>query len=81
MNRPAHVEFGIDPSAHQGFQMSASDPIWAIFHRPGTAASVTQAHDEPLWSQVCTCVTAILTTLRPAYADILRRAWRQTGSP
>jgi len=41
--------------------------------RLDAAASVTQAHDEPLWSQVCTCVTAILTTLRPAYADILRR--------
>jgi len=41
--------------------------------RLDAAAGVTQAHDEPLWSQVCTCVTAILTTLRPVYADILRR--------
>lgn len=41
--------------------------------RLDAAASVTRAHDEPLWSQVCTCVTAILTTLRPGYADILRR--------
>lgn len=37
------------------------------------AARVADAHDEPLWGEVCTCVTAILTTLRPAYADILRR--------
>jgi RNA polymerase sigma factor (sigma-70 family) len=36
-------------------------------------ARATQAHDEPLWRQVCTCVTAILTTLRPTYADILQR--------
>lgn len=41
--------------------------------RLDAAARVAEAHDEPLWGQVCTCVTAILTTLRPAYADILRR--------
>jgi RNA polymerase sigma factor (sigma-70 family) len=41
--------------------------------RLDAAAKVAEAHDEPLWGQVCTCVTAILTTLRPAHADILRR--------
>jgi len=41
--------------------------------RLDAAARVTQAHDEPLWKQVCTCVTAVLTTVRPTYADILRR--------
>ena len=41
--------------------------------RLDAAARVAEAHDEPLWGQVCTCVTAILTTLRPAYVDILRR--------
>lgn len=41
--------------------------------RLDAAAKVAEAHDEPLWGQVCTCVTGILTTLRPAYADILRR--------
>jgi RNA polymerase sigma factor (sigma-70 family) len=41
--------------------------------RLDAAARVTQVHDEPLWRQVCTCVTTILTTLRPAYADILQR--------
>ena len=45
MNRPAHVEFGIDPSAQQVFQMSASDPLWAIFHRPGTHRYVVRIHD------------------------------------
>lgn len=42
--------------------------------RLDAAAEVTEAHDESLWRQVCTCVTTILTTLRPAYADILQRA-------
>lgn len=41
--------------------------------RLDAAASVAEAHDGPLWEEVCTCVTAILTTLRPAYAHILRR--------
>jgi len=41
--------------------------------RLDAAARVAETHDEPLWGEVCTCVTAILTTLRPAYADILRR--------
>lgn len=45
MSRPVHVEFGIDPSAHQVFQMSASGPIWAIFHRPGTHRYVVRIHD------------------------------------
>ena len=37
------------------------------------AESVTQGHDEALWSQVCTCICRILVTLRPDYAEILRR--------
>jgi RNA polymerase sigma-70 factor (ECF subfamily) len=41
--------------------------------RLDAAAKVAEGHDEPLWGQVCACVTAILPTLRPAYADILRR--------
>jgi plastocyanin len=36
VDRPVHVEFGVDPSAHQVFQMPATGPIWAVFHRPGT---------------------------------------------
>ena len=44
-----------------------------VLRRLDAAARVAEAHDEPLWGQVCTCVTAILTTLRPAYVDILRR--------
>jgi len=45
VNRPVHVEFGVDPSAHQIFQMSASGPIWAIFHRPGTHRYDVHIHD------------------------------------
>lgn len=37
------------------------------------AESGTQDHDEALWRQVCTCILGILVTLRPEYAEILRR--------
>jgi len=36
VNAPVHVEFGVDPRQHQVYQMPATGPIWAIFHRPGT---------------------------------------------
>ena len=36
VSAPVHVEFGEDPKQHQVYQMPASGPIWAIFHRPGT---------------------------------------------
>jgi len=36
------------------------------------AESVTQDHDEVL-REVCTCISRILVTLRPTYAEILRR--------
>ena len=36
VNAPVHVEFGHDPKQHQVYQMPATGPIWAIFHRPGT---------------------------------------------
>ena len=45
VNRPVHVEFGVDPSAHQVFQMPATGPIWAIFHRPGTHPYVVHIYD------------------------------------
>lgn len=45
VNRPVHVEFGVDPSAHQIFQMPATGPIWAIFHRPGTHPYVVHIYD------------------------------------
>ena len=35
--------------------------------------SVTQDQDEALWSQVCSCVSRILVTLRPEYTEILGR--------
>ena len=37
------------------------------------AMSATPDRDEALWSQVCTCVSGILVTLRPEYTDILGR--------
>ena len=37
------------------------------------AESMTQDSDEGLWSNVCSCVSRILVTLRPEYAEILRR--------
>ena len=33
---PAHVEFGEDMRQHRVYQIPATGPIWAIFHRPGT---------------------------------------------
>jgi len=33
---PTHVEFGDDPRQHHVYQIPATGPIWAIFHRPGT---------------------------------------------
>jgi hypothetical protein len=45
VKRPVHVEFGVDPSAHQVFQMPATGPIWAIFHRPGTHPYVVHIYD------------------------------------
>ncbi len=36
MNTLVHVEFGDDIRSHQVYQMPATGPIWAIFHRPGT---------------------------------------------
>ena len=37
------------------------------------AESGTQDHDEALSRQVCTCILGLLVTLRPEYAEILRR--------
>ncbi len=45
VDRPVHVEFGVDPSAHQVFQMPAAGPIWAVFHRPGTHPYVVHIYD------------------------------------
>lgn len=45
VDRSVHVEFGVDPSAHQVFQMPATGPIWAIFHRPGTHPYVVHVYD------------------------------------
>jgi hypothetical protein len=45
VNRPVHLEFGVDSSAHQVFQMPATGPIWAIFHRPGTHPYVVHIYD------------------------------------
>jgi plastocyanin len=45
VDRPVHVEFGVDPSAHQVFQMPATGPIWAVFHRPGTHPYVVHIYD------------------------------------
>jgi hypothetical protein len=36
VDAPAHVEFGDDPSQHHVYQLPATGPVWAIFHRPGT---------------------------------------------
>jgi RNA polymerase sigma factor (sigma-70 family) len=41
--------------------------------RLGAAERGTQDHDEALWRQVCTCISRILVTLRPEYAEMLRR--------
>jgi hypothetical protein len=45
VERPVHVEFGVDPSSHQVFQMPATGPIWAIFHRPGTHPYVVHIYN------------------------------------
>ncbi len=45
VDRPVHVEFGVDPSGHQVFQMPETDPIWVIFHRPGTHPYVVHIYD------------------------------------
>jgi RNA polymerase sigma-70 factor (ECF subfamily) len=37
------------------------------------AESGTQDRDEALWRQACTCILRILVTLRPEYAELLRR--------
>jgi len=37
------------------------------------AVSATPDRDEAAWSQVCTCVSRILVTLRPEYTEILGR--------
>lgn len=45
VNRPVHVEFGVDPSAHHVFQMPAGGPIWAVFYRPGTHPYIVHVYD------------------------------------
>ena len=45
VDRPVHVEFGVDPSRHQVFQMPATGRIWAVFHRPGTHPYVVHVYD------------------------------------
>lgn len=45
VDRPVHVEFGVDPTGHQVFQMPETGPIWAIFHRPGTHPYVVHVYD------------------------------------
>jgi len=43
--RPIHVEFGEDPSQHHVFQVPATGPIWAVFHRPGTHPYVVHIYE------------------------------------
>jgi hypothetical protein len=45
VNAPVHVEFGEAPEQHQVYQMPATGPIWAIFHRPGTHPYTVHIYD------------------------------------
>ena len=44
--KPVHVEFGGDLRQHQVFQIPATGPIWAIFHRPGTHPYVVHIYND-----------------------------------
>lgn len=45
VDKPVHVEFGGDGEPHQIFQIPGTDPISAIFHRPGTHPYVVHIYD------------------------------------
>lgn len=42
----AHVEFGEEPREHHVYQIPATGPIWAIFHRPGTHPYVVHIYGD-----------------------------------